>query len=754
METDLKTVDVWLEVGREGRCFTYLDGNHLGIEVGDLVLVRLRGRKMQGIVVKTGSFLKGAKNLDENYENFRKYEYIDSLVESSVIDSRWRDWIEVSANSCYTTNFRMLKAAMPPGWLGHRKKYLSTVKSLWWVSIKDDCTNQKKLSARQIELKDYLRLCGGALWQKDLLANGFSLKIIQGLIDNGFAEKEKRPYKKKYRKQTKKDNLNDKYSGSNVLTDEQNNSIKVFSALPKGAAMLLWGVTGSGKTEVYLQLASMTIANGQSCLILAPEIGLIPQLIDRFRSRFGEIVFEYHSGCPENERIKTWVSSRNTLNPLIVIGTRSAIFLPLTSLGLIVMDEEHDNSYKQESPMPCYDARSLALNRVKNIGAKLVLGSATPSLKTWKEVEPRGEIELARLTRRISNRPLPKVSVVDMRKEFADGHRRLFSRYLMKRISTLKERNEQAVVLVPRRGYSSFLSCRSCGEVVQCPNCDVALTVHKSKQGNQFLRCHWCDYCSDFGSNCHECGSKAFKPFGAGTQRVLEQLLKELEGLRVLRFDRDTTFGRDGHRKVLERFADGQADVLIGTQMLAKGMDLPNVTISAVVAADGLLYRPDIQAEEESLQLFLQLAGRAGRGEIPGEVIIQTYCPDHPVICHLEDGRYEEFLEKEAKLRQEGNLVPYGRACLLRLSGESSSLTASSAAALANRLKPKCISHGWILVGPAPSMVAKIAGKTRWQLLLHGPQDSELPLPKDSVSLWKDLPKGVSLSIDPDPIHL
>ncbi|MCX5930450.1 MAG: primosomal protein N', partial [Cyanobacteria bacterium] len=330
---------------------------------------------------------------------------------------------------------------------------------------------------------------------------------------------------------------------------------------------------------------------------------------------------------------------------------------------------------------------------------------------------------------RISGQEAAPVRVVDLRQELAEGHRRLISRALMERMERLQERGEQAVVLVPRRGYSSFLSCRSCGEVVECPHCDVALTVHRLRDGSQTLRCHWCGHRQALTSRCGSCGSSAFKPFGAGTQRVMEQLEQELSGLRLLRFDRDSTRGRDGHRRLLARFEAGEADVLVGTQMLAKGMDLPRVTLAAVLAADGLLHRPDLRASEHCLQLLLQLAGRAGRGERPGEVIVQTYLPEHPVIQHLIDGRYDAFLEAELQLRRQAGL------------------------ALAEQLRPRVELAGWQLIGPAPAVVARVAGRYRWQLLLHGPAGADLPLPPEA-ELRAGLTRHVSLSIDPDPIEL
>ena len=740
----LVVVDVWLEAGRDGRTFTYCDRNQLNVRLGDLVQVSLRGRRIQGLVTACRT-----QPADEN----RPLQPVEALLQPAAVGHEWRLWLEEMAQRCHTSPFRMLKAALPPGWLGQRVVPTVKERRLWWVSLADSSTNSDAdLPARQACLVAKLQELGGGAWQRDLVAAGFQSGILQALVRRERLVRELRLATDAQPSPLSLD-LAPATEAPRPLTDEQQVAIDTFQDQPDGGGLLLWGITGSGKTEVYLQLAADELAAGRHVLLLTPEIGLIPQLVDRCRRRFGARVLEYHSGCTERERVRTWRNSLKAEGPLLIVGTRSAIFLPLSPLGLIVLDEEHDSSYKQESPMPCYHARDLAMARVQREGGRLLLGSATPSLETWIQLAPEGPLVLARLQTRISAQPLPPVQIIDMRHELADGHRRLISRALMDRLSKLPEQGEQAVVLVPRRGYSTFLSCRSCGEVVQCPHCDVALTVHGKSTGQQWLRCHWCDYRAPVATNCGHCGSSAFKPFGAGTQRVLEQLESELEGLRLLRFDRDTTGGRDGHRRLLDQFAAGEADVLVGTQMLAKGMDLPRVTLAAVLAADGLLHRPDLRAGEQALQLLLQLAGRAGRGERPGQVLVQTYSPDHPVISHLVDGRYERFLEEEARERREAGLVPYARACVLRLSGTSASTTATAAAVLAEQLRPSCTHAGWQLIGPAPAPVARVAGRSRWQLLMHGPQASALPLPSGS-SLWDGLPSGVSLAVDPDPLQL
>ena len=743
-------VDVWLEAGRDGRTFSYCDSLSLGVGLGDLVAVRLRGRRLQGLVTGCRLITAEANSADSDG---RQLNPVEELVQRAAVDPSWRSWLDAMAVLCHTSPFRMLKAALPPGWLGQRPGSAPALRQLWWIErleAADPCALPK--ATRQSALLAELERRGGGAWQRDLLAEGFQSGTVKSLESKGLIRRQ--------RKSESGPRAPDQSAARAAelelprsLTDEQQSVVDRFQSLPEGGGLLLWGITGSGKTEVYLQLAAAELVAGRHVLLLTPEIGLIPQLVDRCRQRFGERVLEYHSGCTPRERVRTWRRCLESGDPVVVVGTRSAVFLPLRPLGLLVLDEEHDNSYKQDSPMPCYHARVMASERVKLQGGRLLLGSATPSLESWSRLQPHGSLVLARLRSRISSQPLPPVRIIDMRHELAEGNKRLISRALMDRLAQLPEKGEQAVVLVPRRGYSTFLSCRSCGEVVMCPHCDVPLTVHGSRGAQQWLRCHWCDHRAPITPACSSCGSLAFKPFGAGTQRVLERLGEELSDLRLLRFDRDTTGGRDGHRRLLDQFAEGEADVLVGTQMLAKGMDLPRVTLAAVLAADGLLHRPDLRAGEQCLQLLLQLAGRAGRAEKPGEVLVQTYSPDHPVIRHLVDGRYERFLEEESTLRREAGLVPFARACLIRLSGQSASDTATAGTLLAERIRAGCAAAGWQLLGPAPAPVARVAGRSRWQLLLHGPQDSEIPLPP-GTGLWEGLPKDVSLAVDPDPLQL
>ena len=751
--------EVWLEAGREGRVFTYANPQEWPLSLGDLVLVRLQGRRHSGLVVGFPTALGG--DLGE-----RTLQPIEAVLQSAAIDPGWQDLVAEVAQATHTSLFRTLRSVLPPGWLGQRsatrKDPGATERQVLAVRLAAaaDPTAEAlaALPKRQGQVVAHLATLKEPVAQKDLLAAlGCSASVLSALECRGLIERQRlsrsaampagsaaiRP-------------LPGPEDSPPSLSPAQAEAVAFISGGTGLAEFLLWGVTGSGKTEVYLQAASGQLQAGRSVLLLAPEIGLIPQLLDRCRRRFGTQVLEYHSGMGERERVAVWRACLEAAGrkPLVVVGTRSAVFLPLGALGLIVLDEEHDGSYKQESPMPCYHARDVARLRARRSGARLVLGSATPSLETWWAChEPQAQCRLLRLPERIQGRPLPPVHVVDMRTELAEGNRRLISFPLMESLGRLAGRGEQAVVLVPRRGYRTFLSCRSCGEAVLCPHCDVALTVHRRRDGLEWLRCHWCNHRQEKTDNCGHCGSTAFKPFGAGTQRVMEQLASELPDLRLLRFDHDTTRGRDGHRRLLEHFAAGEADVLVGTQMLAKGMDLPQVTLAVVLAADGLLHRPDLRAAEQCLQLLLQLAGRAGRGERPGQVLVQTYNPDHPVIRHLVDGRYERFLAEELALRREGGLIPFARACLLRLAGVSAATTATTATALVEMIRPRLEQEGWLAIGPAPAPVARVAGRSRWQVLLHGPAGSSLPLPPEQ-ELRALLPQDVSLAIDPDPLQL
>jgi len=535
-----------------------------------------------------------------------------------------------------------------------------------------------------------------------------------------------------------------------ALTEAQRQAVAAIQALEGYAQVLLHGVTGSGKTEVYLQAIAPRLALGQSALVLVPEIGLTPQLTDRFRQRFGDQVWVYHSALAAGERYDIW---RYLVDPYprVVIGTRSAVFAPLSNLGLMVLDEEHDSSFKQDQPSPCYHARTVARWRAELEQCPLVLGSATPSLETWAgstQPQPGVTTRYLSLPQRIQTRPLPPIQVIDMRQELQASNRSIFSRPLRQALIEMKAAGNQGLLFIQRRGHSSFVSCRSCGYVFMCPHCAVSLTYHQPGQGAlDTLQCHYCGYGQAQPRHCPQCQSPYLKQFGSGTQRVMQALAEQLPELRCLRFDRDTTRTKGAHRRLLSQFAQGEADILVGTQMLTKGIDLPQVTLVGIVAADGLLYMADYWASERTYQTLIQVAGRAGRGTQPGQVILQTYTPEHPVIEAVQRQDYHGFIETEWQQRTALGYPPQGRLILLRLSSVDPASVQHTAETIAATLAPQL--GPWDCLGPVPAPVPRVARRYRWQILLKAPSATPAP----DLSWLKDkCPATVNLSIDVDPL--
>ncbi len=543
------------------------------------------------------------------------------------------------------------------------------------------------------------------------------------------------------------------------LMADQQAALSALVAVQGYETLLLHGVTGSGKTEVYLQAIAPRLAQGQSALVLVPEIGLTPQLTDRFRQRFGERVCVYHSGLSNGERYDGW---RQMLSgePQVVIGTRSAVFAPLPNLGMVILDEEHDSSFKQDQPAPCYHARTVAQWRAQLEHCPLVLGSATPSLESWATVQPMADHATASdpplgkylsLPQRVHARPMPPITVVDMRQELQAQNRSIFSRTLKAALAELSDRQGQGILFIHRRGHSRFVSCRSCGHVIMCPHCDVSLSHHlPHPQSRPQLRCHYCGFGQMQPPRCPECDSPFLKHFGSGTQRVEQALKDEFPDLRCLRFDSDTTRAKGAHRALLTRFAQGGADVLVGTQMLTKGIDLPQVTVVGIVAADGLLYMADYRASERAFQILTQVAGRAGRGEQPGRVILQTYTPDHPVVEAVQRQNVTAFIEAELSDRAALSYPPLGRLVLIRITGVDQAQVERVARGLATGLQ-RDLDDQWQILGPVPAPVLRVARRYRWQILLKGTQKAPLP---DLTGLAQQCPDPVSVTVDIDPLHM
>lgn len=609
-----------------------------------------------------------------------------------------------------------------------------------------------ELTTRQTEVWETLRRRGGEMWLQELIQTcQTSTSVIKALQEKGYVVITEQELLRVHQ------GIEQTPDVPKTLNCHQATALETIQNLSGFAQVLLHGITGSGKTEVYLQAIAPILAQGQSAIILVPEIGLTPQLTDRFRSRFGDQVCVYHSALSDGERYDTWRHLIRGL-PQVVIGTRSAIFAPLPNIGMIILDEEHDSSFKQDQPPPCYHARTVAQWRAELINCPLILGSATPSLETWLAVQcsQSSPSHYLSLPERVYARPLPPVEVVDMRQELRKGNRSIFSQSLQTALTQLAETRQQGILFIHRRGHSTFISCRSCGYVMECPHCDVSLSYHHiHEQATQLLRCHYCNHTQLYPQRCPECDSPYFKHFGSGTQRVAQALKDEFPQLRFIRYDSDTTRTKDAHRILLTRFMNQEADLLIGTQMLSKGLDLASVSLVGIISADGLLNLPDYRASERAFQTLLQVAGRAGRGEDPGQVILQTYTPEHAVIQAVKTYQYQPFVETELEQRSILNYPPYGRLILLRMSGYDAVEVEQAANQLADACRELLDGAGFTynLLGPAPAPILRVANRYRWHLLIKTCQEvSTQHIPLSQVR--DRCPRSVSLTIDIDPLNL
>lgn len=618
---------------------------------------------------------------------------------------------------------------------------------------------QKEVLQYIVEMEDFLPIS-----QKDLLQTlGVTAGTVKALADKGLITLEdvevfRDPYRGRHFTP----------SAPLALTPEQQavyRSIVRKLDERKHGAFLLHGVTGSGKTEIYLQTIQRCMDQERQAIVLVPEISLTPQMVERFKARFGDRVAVMHSRLSDGERYDEWRKIREG-RASVVVGARSAVFAPFDRLGLIIMDEEHESSYKQEET-PKYHARDVAIHRASLTGAAVILGSATPSLESYHAARSQAQDDFAphllEMPSRALGNQLPAVQVVDMREELREGNRSMFSRSLHAAISARLERGEQTVLLLNRRGYSTFVMCRSCGYVAGCPECDISLTYHQ-KSNN--LRCHYCGYAAQAPEVCPDCGSEHIRYFGTGTQRVEEELAKLFPGIRVIRMDVDTTTEKGSHEKLLKQFRDKKGDVLLGTQMVAKGLDFPDVTLVGVITADSALNLPDFRAAEKTFQLLTQVAGRAGRHQLPGEVVIQSYTPEHYSIIHASSHDYLSFVKDELKHRKALHYPPYCRLILVTLSHEQLPLLVRLAENFAAAIKSESDRRGWFgsldrfdasvldILGPVASPIPRLKNRYRFQCMIkwRGTMDAVSLVRSVAEKLQDSARDGkLQISIDVDP---
>lgn len=607
----------------------------------------------------------------------------------------------------------------------------------------------RKNSPKQLQLVDYLsNLKDEQLVSvKQMKAEDFTLANLSQAKEKGWltfeeVEKYRDPFSDKQFEQTKALNLNPQQQiAYQAIHDKAENQ--------EHAVFLLEGITGSGKTEVYLQVISDVLAKGQTAMMLVPEISLTPQMATRFKSRFGDEVAVLHSGLSQGEKYDEWRKLERK-EARVVVGARSAVFAPLENLGVIIIDEEHETTYKQEET-PRYHARDLAIWRGQYHHCPVVLGSATPSLESRARAQ-KGVYHLLTLTQRANqSATLPPVKIVDMREEMQRRLSSSFSEKLEEKLRDRLAKGEQSVLLLNRRGYSSFVMCRDCGFVLPCPNCDISLTLHMD---TKTMRCHYCGHEENIPRRCPNCSKDKIRYYGTGTEKVQEELAELIPEARVLRMDVDTTRRKGAHEKILDAFGNHEADILLGTQMIAKGLDFANVTLVGVLNADTALNLPDFRSSERTFQLLTQVSGRAGRGEKKGEVLIQTFNPEHYAIQLAKEHDYEGFYRMEMGIRHQTDYPPYYYTVKLTVSHQEEMRAAQKAYQLGEQLK-QALSPQSILLGPTPGAILRIKNRYYYQLIIKYKKEDHLYPTLETIlqQSQKEQRNGLLIAIDSEPMY-
>ena len=681
--------------------FTLIDKVSLGMRVK--VPFGAKNSRIEGYVV-------GIKENADIPMGKVKYiaEVMDEFPVFSAKDISLAYWMR---EKYYTTLTQCLQTIMPQG------MNLKNSEKLLFLNKKGDELEEikkkmrlKEKSTMQLLAIEFIELYGentASYIQKALKISPSPLNTLikHEILGQRVAKKRKELNYSNYEKKTA---LN--------LTEEQLNAFN--TVMDKGEPVLIHGVTGSGKTEIYLQAIEKIIAEGKQAIVLVPEISLTPQLFQRFFSRFEDKVALSHSRMSAGERHEVWQRAKNK-EISVVIGARSAIFMPFDNLGIIVIDEEHENTYKSDTT-PKYDAREVAEYKAKQHEAIMIYGSATPSLKTYYRGE-MGEIRIVKLNKRAKGQDMPEVKVVDMREELVRGNRTIFSDALCEAIQKRLQAKEQVMLFINRRGFSTFVSCRKCGEVITCDRCNVSYTYHSSDSN---LMCHYCGSKREMPTVCPTCSSKYIKFFGAGTQKVEEETRKMFPNAKVLRMDMDTTTKKQGHKNILDSFGRGDADILIGTQMIAKGHDFPNVTLVGIIAADLSLNMGDYRCGENTYQLITQVSGRAGRDKKKGEVVIQTYAPENYIIQLAANGNYDEFYLKEIQERKLMKYPPFENLFTVLIMGKNERDVIEQI----NCLKDIMVKNNtnFSILGPTPAVISKIKDEYRWRIFVKGEDEDEL----------------------------
>lgn len=717
--------------------FSYIVPDEMDVRVGSRVAVPFGTRREEGIVVA----LRPHRDVQDTSYTLKPID--------SVLSSRAGFQEEMIETALWISQYYLCNLADALRLFMIEKKALvvkdgvvrnaiADKREPWLVFVAADTTGLLRQRKRQAELLQLLQDKGPIAVASLVKDYAFSRDVIRRLVGTGLAKIDERLVETK--------NLSTPLSGDTTwrLTAEQEQAVQAVEADTDGKTYVLHGVTGSGKTEVYMRLAEQVLAAGKQVFVLVPEIALTGQIVRRFLRRFGTDVVVMHSQLSKGERQNNWLRMAQGESH-ICIGARSAIFTAAQNLGLIIVDEAHDSSYKQDET-PRYHAVAVARKRAAYYHCPVILGSATPSVASYYKAL-QGDYVLLEMKDRVGRRPLPHVTVVDMRDELARGNYRVLSDRLVSLLDHTLAARQQAIILLNRRGFSTFVMCRKCGFVVKCDTCDVPMVYHKQ---NGRLRCHYCDAEKPIPTVCPKCGSKYIKFFGTGTEKVEEQLAEQFPAARVIRLDQDTTTRKGSGDRIIEAFRRHEYDILLGTQMVAKGHDFANVSAVGILAADSLLNLPTYWAGERTFQLLTQAAGRAGRGDVPGEVVMQTYAPDHYVIQCAEKQDYQAFYTQEIEFRKAFLYPPFHQMIKLTIVDENEDALwrkGNDVAAALSRWQDAAGPVPVEIIGPYVDIIKKIRNKYRLVILLKG---ADLTAVKEYIRreplCWQN---GIIIDVDP-----
>lgn len=722
------------------KTFDYNVPDDLEPKLGDRVYVHFGNQKKldEGIII-------GFKDKSEyKLKDIVKIQK-DNISENRIKLAQWM------SNRYFCNLSECLKLMLPPG-TGNKEETKRTKEKTLNVyslsktiaEIETDIENKLIRGNKQI---DVLRLLydnhNMSLQDMEIMAKASST-TVKTLVDKGYLKQsekqiERDPFQEKEIQKTNELKLN---------IDQQD----AYCSIDKPGEYLLHGITGSGKTEVYLQLIKRELEKGKTAIVLVPEISLTPQTIDRFTSRFGkEKIAVLHSKLSNGERFDQWNKIKEG-KAKIVIGARSAIFAPIKELGIIIIDEEHDSSYQSEST-PQYDALEIARKIANEENIKLVLGSATPDTRTYKNAL-EGKITLIELTKRANNARLPEVEIVDLRDELANGNHNMISTKLKNEIQKNIESKNQTILFLNRRGFSNFIMCKTCGNVIKCKRCDISMTYHKDENK---LKCHYCGLEEQVPNKCPNCGSKELKYSGSGTQKLEEEVHKLFPTASTIRMDIDTVTKKHSHEDILTKFKEDKIDILIGTQMIVKGHDFPKVTLVGVISADNALNIGDYRASEITFQVLTQVAGRAGRGEQNGKVIIQTYNPDHYAIECAKEQDFKKFYQIESKIRKTLKYPPFCDIIVLDFSSLNKHEIQRDTKKLHQYLKNRIINEkfGVLLYSPLPCPIEKINDRYRWRMIIKCIYDEKMnKLLKETLEEFYKFKTNTRLSIKQNPNNM